>query len=130
MCDISREENNAIKVQLVMNNIMQNPDVLDVIKSFVFQDKRFYAQKKEQKKRHDDLMKIINAPNAYHVTNYVDEGIGHWSIWMPPELEYDNNLQMQASNCLKCGKYVYVSTIELENSIVDNNYITCLNGQH
>lgn len=129
--DISREENKAIYSQLAMNNISLNQDVLDVIKSFAFYDKNEFVQKKLQKQRKDDVMKIIQESMGYSVHEYLDEGIGHWAIWLPwPQNEDDDDLQLQASTCLKCGKYTHVGTLDLENAIINNKYIVCVNGEH
>jgi hypothetical protein len=131
MCDISLEENKAINTQLAMKNIPLNLDVLGVIKSFVFYDKIFYTKKKEQKEKMDVIIQIINSPMGYDMTEYIEEGFAHWAIWLPfPQYEDDDDLQLQASNCLKCGKYVQVSTLELESAIMDNKYIVCVNGEH
>ena len=131
MCDISHEENKAIKSQLTINHIPLNQDVLGIIKSFVFEDKKIYIQKKMQKERKDDLMQIILSI-CYDLREYTVEGnrFGHWAIWLPPPQYEDDSLQLQASNCLKCGKYVQVSRMELESAIIDNRYLACLNGQH
>ncbi len=132
MCDISSEENKAINIQLSMN-IPLNRDVLSVIKSFVFEDKKVYIQKKLQKQRKDEAMRTINSSMGYDLREYIsDEGnlIGHWAIWLPPSEEYYNDFQIQASSCFKCGKYVQVSTWDLERAIIDNQHIVCVNGQH
>ena len=144
MCDISREENKAINSQLVMNHIPLNLDVLSVIKSFIFHDKTVYAkqmkQQMEQKRRKDIIIQIINSPQGdqdrpyvggYYSVEFPGQGFGHWSIWLPmPSIDGWNDFQMQSSNCLTCGKYVNVSTLELESAIMDNKYIVCINGQH
>lgn len=143
MCDISREENKAIDTQLAMKNIPLNSDVMSVIKSFLFYDKTVYARQKqqemEQKRRKDTIIRGINSPEDNNGRPYVGgyyifehpEGFGHWSIWLPmPTRDGWPDLQMQGSNCLKCGKYVQVSTNALENLIVNNKYIMCVNGEH
>ena len=129
--DISREENKAIYSQLAMNNLCLNQDVLGVIKSFAFYDKNEFLQKKLQKQRKDDLMKIIKETMGYSLDEYLDEGFGHWAIWLlSPQNENDDDLQLQASSCLKCGKYTQVGTLDLENAIINNKYIVCVNGDH
>lgn len=134
MCDISSEENKSINAQLVMNHIPLNEDVINVIKSFVFEDKNIYLEKKLQKQRKNDLMEIITLSMGYDVIEYISDEpnpFGHWAIWSPLSHEGgENDLQLQGSNCLKCGKYVMVGRIDLELAIIDNRYIMCVNGEH
>ena len=140
MCDISREENKAINTQMAIKNIPLNSDVLSVIKSFLFHDKALYAkQKMEQKQLKDAIIQVINSPEDNNGRPYVGGyytfehpyGFGHWSIWLPmPTRDGWPDLQMQGSNCLKCGKYVQVSTDVLENAVINNKYIMCVNGAH
>jgi len=132
MVDISHEENKAISTQLVIDQMCLNSDVLGIIKSFIFHDKKMYQEKKlEQKIRKDNLMRIIKETMGYSVDEYLDEGFGHWAIWLPiPQAEDEDDLQMQASSCLKCGKYLQVGNILLENAIQNNAYIMCIDGKH
>lgn len=133
MCDISREENKAINTQLAMKNIPLNSDVLSIVNSFLFQDKTVYAkQKMEQKLKKDNLMRIINdLPRLFVIEQ--SEGVAQWGILVPSSLSHaaeDGNIEIAASNCLKCGKYTQVSFLELESAIMDNKYIVCVNGEH
>lgn len=144
MCDVSIQENKAIKTQLAMKNIQLNQDVINVIKSFIFYDKTIYSkqmkEKMEQKERKDSIIDIIKYPENNQGQHYVggyysyecqEKGFGHWSIWLPiSTTDGWNDFQMNGSNCLKCGKYVYVSTLELESIILNNKYIVCVNGEH
>jgi len=142
MCDISHEENKAINTQLAMKNIPINSDVLSIVNSFLFQDKAIYAkhmkEKMEQKQRKDVILDVIKSPidfdgdiGGYGFQEYPEEGIGQWSIWLPIFTTNSfGHLQLEASNCLKCGKYTQVTFLELESVIMDNKYIVCINGQH
>ena len=141
MCDISREENKAINTQLVMNHIPLNSDVLHVIKSFIFHDKTVYAkhlnQQMEQKQRKDAIIYVINSPidfdgdiGGYYMFEN-PQGHGKWSIWLPIiTINLWNHLQLEGSNCLKCGKYTWVKNLELERVIMEKRNIFCVNGQH
>lgn len=143
MCDTSLEENKAINTQLAMKNILLNSDVITVIKSFLFHDKTIYikhrTQKMEQKQRKDAIIRVINSPEdnggrpyvgGYYSSELPDQGFGHWSIWLPIPAAGWPDFQLQGENCLKCGKYVHVSRYELENAIINNKYIMCVNGEH
>lgn len=142
MCDISREENKAINTQLTIKNIPLNSDVLSIVNSFLFQDKALYAkhmkEKMEQKQRKDAILEVINSPidfdgdiGGYGFQEYPEEGIGRWSILLPIFTTNSfSYLQLEASNCLKCGKYTQVTFMELESAIMDNKYIVCVNGEH
>lgn len=145
MCDISREENKAINTQLAMKNIPLNSDVLSIVNSFLFQDKAVYAkhmkEKMEQKQRKDAILDVIKSPidfdgdiGGYSFQEYPEDGTGYWYIWLPifttNRLGHFGHLQLEASNCLKCGKYTQVPFLELESAIMDNKYIVCVNGEH
>lgn len=131
MCDISFEENKAINTQLAMN-IPLNGDVLSLIKSFVFEDKNIYIQKKLQNQRNDEVFQTIKSTIGYEAYEFEVEGgpVGYWTVWSPPSNERHNDLQLQSLSCLKCGKYINVSTWELESAIMDNKYLMCVNGEH
>ena len=80
MCDISSEENKAINVQLAMN-IPLNGDIINIIKSFVFEDKNVYIQKKLQKQHKHEVMQTIKSSMGYEVREYVpDERNAIWSL--------------------------------------------------
>lgn len=131
MMNISREENKAISTQLLINQIGINSDVLGIIKTFVFHDKNKYYQKKmEQKLRKDKLMRIVGNTMGGYSPDESNEGACHWAIWLPFPQSEDDNLQMQASTCLKCGKYVNASNTPLYNIIKNNKNIVCIDGKH
>lgn len=137
MCDISREENKAINTQLAIKNIPLNSDVFSVVNSFLFHDKTVYTVRKEQKQRKDAILAVIKSPidfdgdiGGYGFQEYPEEGIAQWSIWLPILTNKWGHLQLEASNCLKCGKYTQVTFLELESAIMDNKYIVCVNGRH
>ena len=145
MTDISLKENKSIETQLAMKNIPLNSDVLSIIKSFLFYDKIVYIkhmeQKYKQKQRKDSIIRIINSPKnsqcryyvgGYYSSEFHEKGFGNWSIWLPIPAAGWNDCQIQGTNCLKCGKYIYVlvSTLETERAIMNNKYLICVNGQH
>lgn len=143
MSDISLEENKAINTQQAMNHIPLNSDILGVIKSFLFYDKALYAkhteQKIEQKMRKDGIIRLINSQEenqrqpyvgVYYCSEINEQELWHWCIWLPIPANGWNCFQLQSSSCFTCGKYVYVSTLEVENAIMNNKYIMCVNGQH
>ena len=135
MIDISQEENKAIHTQLIMNKINLNQDVLNIIKSFTFYDKKIYIQKRKQTQLKDKLIKLIKNLEYYSKEYSEEDGNGntfnHVAIWIPSlENKNEDEIQFQASICGRCGKYTEVGTFELENIIVHNHNIFCANWRH
>lgn len=134
MSDISQEENKAISTQLIMNHINLNQDVLNIIKSFTFYDKKIYSQKKIQKQLKDNLIESIKNTLGYYSQEYIEEDenrFNHLAIWVEAEENITvHEFQLQASNCCRCGKYIDVGSPLLENIIINNPNIFCVDWRH
>ena len=90
--------------QLLINNIMQlNPDVLNIIKEYVFHEREKVYKNKKYK-----MIIQINTAWSRFTRNLRDNNM-NWSFWaaVTEEEEENVNIQFQASNCLLCGNYLY-----------------------
>lgn len=100
--------------QLLINNITQlNPDVLHIVKEYVFhQRETVYKNKKKQ---------IINQINnaISRVTENIPDNDGHWIFCAD---KY--NIQFQSYNCVICGNYL-ITTTNLKLEIHFSNRIFC-----
>jgi hypothetical protein len=126
MCDISLEENKAIASQLAMN-IPLNGDVINIIKSFVFEDKNVYIQKKLHKQAMRTIKSSIEYDRIEYKSYQTGNLVGHWTVELS---SIEGHFQMQCLTCLACGKYVSVNKWDLQNDIMHNSYIVCINDQH
>jgi hypothetical protein len=96
-----------VKKQVVINRIKLPPDVLSVVKDYIFNDTAKYMLKIKAKK--NIILRQINT-TTYSGKNLIDNDNfeGSWHFWV----ENDENCpQFQAYFCTKCGNYEYLSSL-------------------
>ena len=105
--------------QLLINNIMQLcPDVLNIVKEYLFQEREKVYKNKKNKM-------IIQINNAWsRVTENLHDNNQHWLFWAEDDIEEIFNIQFQANNCLLCGNYLYICYHRKPN-IKNSNIIFC-----
>jgi hypothetical protein len=117
----SKAQEKSIQTQLIVNKININKDIIDIVKSFIFYEKKYYQQIYKQKlyksiinnKFKNELIRNIN--NTYK---------GHWEFSSISKNE-DLWLQFQAINCIICGNYILPKL-----TIHDNKYLHCIDNSH
>jgi hypothetical protein len=95
-----------IKKQVVINRIKLPPDVLSVVKDYIFNDIAKYMLKIKKKK--NIVLRQINT-TTYSGKNLIDNDDfeGSWHFWVEND---ENCRQFQAYFCTKCGNYEYLSS--------------------
>jgi hypothetical protein len=121
MLSISKAEEKSIQKQIIINRINISKDIIDIIKSFIFYEKKHYQQIYKQK-----IYKSIidNKFKNQIIRNIHKSYEGHWAI---SSINYDEDmwLQFQGINCLICGNYILPKL-----TIEDNKYLHCMDQSH
>jgi len=95
-----------VKKQVIINKINLPPDVLSIVKDYIFNDTVKYMSKIRTNK--NIILRQIN--NTRHSAKNLnnDDFEGSWYFWI------ENNdicSQFQAYFCVKCGNYKYLSSL-------------------
>ncbi len=95
-----------VKKQVIINKINLPPDVLSVVKDYIFNDTAKYMSKIRTKK--NIILRQINNTRYSGKNLNNDDFEGSWHFWIP-----NDNIcpQFQAYFCIKCGNYEYLSSL-------------------
>lgn len=98
----------SIQLQLVINKLSLFYEMLDIIKSFCFYDKKTYniiqnAKLQKNQLIHAISIAITRANNFDNIPEYSDDD-GHWMFGYIHNIT--DKIQMQADNCYYCGNYI------------------------
>jgi hypothetical protein len=109
--------------QLLINNIMQLcPDVLNIVKEYLFYKRETVYKNKKYK-----MITQINTAWS-RVTKKLHDNNSHWIFWAMTE-EENFSIQFQGDNCLLCGNYLYIC-YHRKHNIKNSNIIFCKHEQY
>lgn len=104
--------------QLLINNIMQLcPDVLNIVKEYLFHERKIVYKNKKNK-----MIKQINIAWS-RFTRKLDDNNSCWIFWAISEDE-KFNIQFQGNHCLLCGNYLYIC-YDRKHNIKNRSDIFC-----
>ena len=93
--------------QIIINRLNLPNEILDIIKSYSFYDKKTYKMIKTVKdciKIIDYNFKYISVSRNKPINGYNTETDEHWAFTY--NILSNNSIQFQAINCKYCGKYI------------------------
>lgn len=103
----------SIEKQLLINSLNAPVELLDIIKSYCFYDKKTFEMiqyAKLLKERTNVIIKrAISRANNFDNDPEYHEDDGHWFFGYYDEIE---KIQIQATNCRFCGNYLYFHYID------------------
>lgn len=121
---LSIAEDKAINTQLSFVSLPITDDVMNIIKSFIFYDRKTYVS--------IIYIKIYRS----RVNNQIKNSIKYYYPLLPlsPYSVYihyiERTLQIQECVCIVCGKFVHIVNNQLIVNMPPNRYLYCINNHH
>ena len=121
---LSIAEEKAIKTQLSIVSLPITDDVMNIIKSFIFYDRRTYVSLM--------VIKIYRS----RMNNQIKKSIKYYYPLLPlsPYSVYihyiERQLQIHECVCIVCGKFVHIVNNQLIANMPPNRYLYCINNHH